>query len=194
MQIASLEPKSPKSPKSKICRVPTSGSHPRVAGEASWDQWCEHRCWAAVPLGFCCVKHAAWSTVHLEMGDLEVAYSTSLRDDLGEELSFLGRKHFQSDARYSHGPPKFRVGIWLFGGNGLKFLLVPRWNSGVLSCQRLPVRMHFGLFGRWTALGMHFGWEWTLTRGKDWVAGNGDLWPFSVWNFPIVWSKATWIN
>ena len=34
--------------------------------------------------------------------------------------------------------------------------------------------MHFGLFGRWTALGMHFGWEWTLTRGKDWVAGNGD--------------------
>ena len=31
------------------------------------------------------------------------------------------------------------------------------------------VRMHFGLFGRWTALGMHFGWEWTLTRGKDWL-------------------------
>ena len=55
------------------------------------------------------MKHAAWSTVHLEIGDLEVAYSTSLRDDLVEELSFLGRTHFQSDARYSHGPPNFEL-------------------------------------------------------------------------------------
>jgi len=43
--------------------------------------------------------------------------------------------------------------------------------------------MHFGLFGRWTALGMHFGWEWTLTRGKDWVAGNADLGHFQYETF-----------